>query len=70
MSTAHQDQWVEIAEAIRGQLRKYAELMPAMKPDELKTFVEAVTAAKWLEESARTFDQDVELRERRVTYEG
>ncbi len=70
MNSAQQAQWIELSEAIHVQLRKYAELMPAMKPDEIKVFVEAVREAKWLEETARTFDQDVELRERRLTYDG
>ena len=57
--SADQIAWVEIAQAIRGQLLGMAELMPAMKPDEVKTFVETAQAAQYLDRNAMTFDRDV-----------
>ncbi len=67
-TTADQDAWVELAQAIRAQLRKTAEMMPAMTPEEVKTFIEAAREALWLEQNAAAFDKDVELKLQRLPY--
>jgi hypothetical protein len=59
-ASAEQDHWKEIAAAVRTQLAKYAALMPAMKPDELKTLVDACREAVRLELDATLFDEEVE----------
>lgn len=69
MTTADQDAWVEIAQAIRGQILKYAEDITLMEPEELKDFVAAVRDALFLELNAQTFDQDLELLRGRITHE-
>lgn len=55
--SAEQTAWTEIAEAIRIQLLKMAADMPAMDPDELKTFIDACDNAQWFEHKSRTFDK-------------
>ena len=68
LTTADQDAWVELAQAVRAQLMKRVELMPAMSPDEVKTFVESVQKALCLELNAATFDKDIELMQARPTW--
>jgi hypothetical protein len=62
VSSVAQDEWESIAESVREQFRKQIPLMAAMKPEELSAFLEALRKARWLEEDARTFDKDVELK--------
>ena len=57
MDTAQQDQWKEIAGAIRGHLARMCEQLPAMKPEEVGAFVTAVDNALFLESRAETFDE-------------
>ena len=64
MSSATQDQWVEMLEAVRANLAKLIPLMPAMTIDELKTFVETLDSAQWLEIKARCWDSSLEREER------
>lgn len=60
MNTAAQDEWEEIAACVRGQLRKAVALMPAMSPAEMKTFVETMREALYLDTCAATFDDAIE----------
>lgn len=66
MTTASQDQWQEMMDAIRGELAKQIPLMGAMKPAEQKDFVEAVNSARWGEESAACFDVEIEARKEKA----
>lgn len=66
--SADQQAWIEVARAVRGQLRKYAELMPAMTVPEAREFVATIRDALLLERDATSFDKDVELAESRVSY--
>lgn len=68
--TADQIAWVEIAQAVRVQLCKYAENIPAMNPDEVKTYVETVRTALLNEQNAASFDKDLELMLARNSYFG
>jgi len=61
MTSADQDDWLEIAQAIRAQLRKYTDNIPGMNPGEVKDFVESVNYAYWLEVHASSFDKEVDL---------
>jgi hypothetical protein len=61
MATATQDQWMEIAAAIRAQIAKAAALMPAMVPSEtIQAIVGAANDAMWLEVKSASFDEAVE----------
>lgn len=66
VSSAEQDAWVETAAAIHAALRKYGETIPAMKPDEAKTFVDAVSECYWLSVRAAIFDKKIELEQARA----
>ncbi len=66
--SAHQDAWVELAVAVREQLRKRAKRLPEMDADDCKTFVAACQAAIALEWDARGFDKTVELHEARTAF--
>jgi hypothetical protein len=55
-----QDAWIEIARRGRTELEKQIPLMGAMKPEELKTFIGALTDTRWLNEKALVFDKDVD----------
>lgn len=68
ITSVEQDAWAEIAAAIREGIRKAAALMPTMKPDELKAFVETARNAVVLELDAQTFDNDIKLQMSRVAY--
>lgn len=57
MGSADRDQWLEIAQAIRAELAKKVQLIPAMNPDEVKTFVDTVREAYQLEINASLFDE-------------
>jgi hypothetical protein len=67
VTSADQDQWCEILAGVRAQLAKMVELMPAMKPDEVSTFVSTVEAAMNAELNAKT--RDAALEERQKTLE-
>jgi hypothetical protein len=67
MSSAAQDQWVEISVAVRNGLMKVAERSASLTPNELNELTEAIDTAMWNETKAASFDQAVE--ERRVTLE-
>lgn len=69
MSSAEQDQWVEMVEAVRAHLVKMCTLLPAMKPDEVATFVKTLDDAQWLEVKARAFDEAIENRIRTLERE-
>ncbi len=69
-TSADQDAWVEIAQAVREQIRRRIPDMGAMKPDEISAFVEAARCAQWFEEACHVFDRELELRRQRVTYYG
>ncbi len=60
MASAEQDQWQEIAAAIRAQLAKAVLYMPAMNPGEVASFVGAVENAQHLEAQSAAYDLAVE----------
>lgn len=66
--SADQDAWVDLARAVRAQLFKAAEMLPAMKPDEQQQFVLACKEALWLNQNAADFDHYLELQAARVTH--
>lgn len=66
VTSAEQDAWTELAIAIRGQLAKQVELIPAMKPDEAKTLVDSAREAFWLHQNAALWDKELELKESRL----
>lgn len=70
MATADQDAWLEVAHAVREQLRRLVPLMHAMTPEEVKTFVDAVNQALCLERGAQAFDHDVDLDLARLPFGG
>ncbi len=65
ISSAAQQQWCDITAAVRAQLAKQVELMPAMKPDEIVSLINALDTAMWNEAKAATYDETIE--ERRET---
>lgn len=67
LASADQDAWVEIAQAVREQLRRRIADMPAMNPGELQSFANAYRDAQFFEEWAHAFDHEVELRKRRIS---
>lgn len=67
--TAIQTQWEEIAAAVRAQLAKQVELMPAMKTEEVGTLISAIDAALWIEVQAMTWDERIEERRRTLERE-
>lgn len=62
MSSASQDQWQDIVDAIRCEIAKQVPLMRAMKIEEQKQFIEMVNNARWGEENVACFDADVSKR--------
>lgn len=60
MASAEQDQWVEIADALRGQLARIVPLAPAMSPEELQALVASAWDVYWLDAQARAFDEAAE----------
>jgi hypothetical protein len=64
VSSAAQDQWAEMAAAVRAHLSKMCELLPAMKPEEVATFVKTLDDAQWLEVKSLAYDESVEERRR------
>ena len=66
-TTADQDQWMDLARAVRAGLMKQAALLSAMTPEEIKAFIEACRDALFLEVNASSFDKRVELEQNRVT---
>jgi hypothetical protein len=65
--TADQMAWVELAQAVRAQLLQQAKLIPAMRPEEINTFVDTCREALCLHADAETFDREVELKNSRIT---
>jgi hypothetical protein len=56
MSTERvQQEWIDFAAAVRRKLHDDINLIPAMGPTAQKTFIEACTAAYWLEHNAHIF---------------
>jgi hypothetical protein len=64
VASAEQDQWVEICDAVRGQLARAVVLMPAMNPGEVQGFVSSIETAMWNEVTAHTLDAAIEQRRR------
>lgn len=60
-TSADQDAWTALADALRSELAKQIPLMGAMKPDEIKTLVEAADSAMWMRIRAGLFDKRIEL---------
>ena len=69
LTTVAQDSWQELAETIRTQLRKSAELMPAMTADEIKQFVEACQDAYRLELWSASMDHEIDLNRKRTAWD-
>lgn len=57
VSSAEQEAWTDLADAVRSQLAKIVPMIPAMKQDELKSFIETLQAAYWFEHNARLWDK-------------
>jgi predicted ATPase len=66
MSSAAEHQWTEIAESLRQVIAKQVPLMPAMKPDEQKQFVDMIGDVFWLEVKANNFDAYLEQTARKT----
>jgi hypothetical protein len=62
MSSPEQDQWAEIAAAVRAQLAKQVELMPAMNAGEVASLCTAIDTAMWNEVKALSHDEAIEER--------
>lgn len=62
ISSAEQDQWCDICAAVRAQIAKQIEMIPAMTAEELTAFVTAIDTAIWNETKARSYDAAVEER--------
>lgn len=60
-TTADQDAWVALTEAMREQLSRIVPTMPAMQPGELEKFVEASNGVMWMHFRAVAWDRRVEL---------
>lgn len=60
MTSESQDQWVEIAEALRGQVARQVLLAAAMTPEELQALVAITREVFWLDTKARAFDEACE----------
>jgi hypothetical protein len=59
--TAKQRSWELLAEKVRQKLMEQAEMIPAMKPDELKCFMDSIREAYWIDHYATTFDKRVDI---------
>jgi hypothetical protein len=59
-TSADQDQWVEIARALRAELAKKVLFIHAMNPGEIKELVETLDKTISLEINAETFDECLE----------
>ena len=59
-TSASQDSWQEISEAIRNHLHARAAYMPGMDIAELQAYLECVKEGLWLEQNASSFDVDLE----------
>ncbi len=74
MSSAEQDQWVDICDMVRAGLAKRVEMIPAMTPDEVASLVNCIDAAMTNATNARTHDKTVRARkkelERQITFGG
>ena len=68
-ASATQMQYQEIAAAVRARLANLVEMMPAMNPDEVKTLIDSVESAFWLEIKAGTYDLHLEERKRSLERE-
>ncbi len=68
VSSADQDAWVEIARSVRSQIEKLVPQMGAMKPEEVKTFIDALNQARWMNEAALAFDKTVENENAKLPY--
>lgn len=69
ITSATQQQWQDIAAAVRAQIAKAAARMPEMGPDDLKTFVEAVALAREGEIDAAAYDETLASVRRRLDRE-
>mgnify|MGYP001577034086 CR=1 FL=1 len=67
VASAEQQQWQDICAAVRAQLAKAVEWMPAMNPDEVASLIEAIDTAIWTETKAASFDESVEQRRAEMT---
>lgn len=61
VSSATQDNWQEITQALRAALAKRINDIGLMSPTEIRDFTEALRNAMDLEEDAHIFDKFVEL---------
>lgn len=56
LSSPEQDQWIEIADAVRKSLHQRCKNMPSMQTGELVEFVQALNDARWFDMQARVWD--------------
>ena len=66
-SSEAQRSWELIAREVRVELRKLIPLIPSMKPEELKPFIESLDSAQWMEFKAMVLDKRVDLELMKVT---
>lgn len=59
MQSAEQQQWEEIADAIRSYLAQRVQYLPAMTVSEAVSFIDAVRDARWLDVQCKTHDSDL-----------
>lgn len=67
-SSADQDAWLAIARAAREQFARQIPMMGAMKPEELKAFIDALGDLRWLELRAHSHDKAIEIELARLPY--
>lgn len=60
-SSGVQRSWEALADKVRRKLSEQAEYIPAMKPEEVKSLIEAMREAYWIDQYAATFDKRVEV---------
>jgi hypothetical protein len=68
VSSADQDAWLDITRRVRVELEKRIPEMGAMKPDELKTFIDTLNQAIWMNEQSCELDKKIEIELARLPY--
>jgi hypothetical protein len=69
LASADQDAWVALCTSFRAELAKLVPLVPAMRPDEVKTLADTLQAVMWAHHQAETFDKRTELQLQRISPE-
>lgn len=58
--SGEQRRWLETSRKLHQKLDAMIELVPAMKPEEVKIFIDSLTQAIWLNHQAETLDKRIE----------